>query len=96
MRCNVGEQTADDVLFEQVVFKQTQLGQTQFSSTQFVDVRFDACDLAGATWEKAHMQRVELIGCRLVGTKLLHADWNNVLIQRLQHRAGVVLGSVAA
>jgi uncharacterized protein YjbI with pentapeptide repeats len=81
VRCDVGEQTADDVLFEQVVLKQVQLGQTLFASAQFIDVRFDACDLAGATWEKAHGQRVELIGCRLVGAKLLHADWDNVLIK---------------
>ena len=80
-RYNVGDQAADDVLFEQVVFKQVQWGQTQFSSAQFIDVRFDACDLAGAAWEKAHMQRAELIGCRLVGTKLLHTDWDNVLIK---------------
>ena len=80
-RCDVGEQAADDVLWEQVVFKHVQFGQTQLSSAQFVDVHFDACDLAGASWEKAHMQRAELIGCRLVGAKLLHADWDNVLLK---------------
>jgi uncharacterized protein YjbI with pentapeptide repeats len=27
------------------------------------------------------MQRAELIGCRLVGAKLLHADWDNVFVK---------------
>lgn len=79
--CDLSEQAADDILFEQVMFKQVQFAQTLFSAAQFVDVRFAACDLAGVAWEKAHMQRTELIGCRLVGAKLLHVDFENVLIK---------------
>ncbi len=76
--------TADDVLFDRVGFKRVDLNQTHLTIPQMLDMRFEGCDLAGAEWQKAHLQRIELVGCRLTGTKLLEAELEHVLMEKCQ------------
>jgi uncharacterized protein YjbI with pentapeptide repeats len=76
------DQAADDVLFEQVVCRQISLNGSQFTLAQLLDVRLDSCDLAGSDWQRAHMQRIELLGCRLVGMKLIDSEAEHALFQR--------------
>jgi uncharacterized protein YjbI with pentapeptide repeats len=68
------EQAADDLLFEQAQLKRVSLARTQLTLSQMIDVRCDACDFAGAEWQKAHLQRIEWSGCRLVGFKLMESE----------------------
>lgn len=75
------DQVADDVLFEQVLFRRVNLMQTNLSRAQMLDVRFETCDLVGAEWEKVHLNRVECIGSRLMGLKLIKAEIENVFVK---------------
>lgn len=75
-------QAADDILFEQVIGRRLGFNQAQVSLAQLLDARFDACDFAGSEWAKAHMLRVEWIGCRLMGTRILEAQIEDVLFQK--------------
>ncbi len=75
------DQVADNVLFEQVRFRRVNLMQTNLSKAQMVDVSFETCDLVGAEWEKAHLNRVECTGSRLMALKLIKAEIENVLLK---------------
>jgi uncharacterized protein YjbI with pentapeptide repeats len=74
------EQAADDLLFEQVHLKRVMLARTELTTMQMHDVRCDVCDFAGATWENAHLNRIEWRGCRLVGFKLLESQVTDAVI----------------
>lgn len=73
--------TAEDIGFDQVVCRGVRFGQTTFRLAQLLDVQLDGCDLAGAAWEKAHLQRVELLGCRLVGLSLGECQADNLVLR---------------
>jgi uncharacterized protein YjbI with pentapeptide repeats len=75
------EQSAQQILFEQAVFKRVNFSRTRLPRVEWRDARLEACDLSGVEWEKARLRRVELIGCRLVGAKLLDAGLEDVLIR---------------
>ncbi|HEU5102790.1 MAG TPA: pentapeptide repeat-containing protein [Roseiflexaceae bacterium] len=80
--CDFSSQQADDVLFEQVVCTRVSFNQGQLTLAQLFDARLDSCDLAGAEWSKAHLRRVELGACRLVGLRLSDSSLDEVLITR--------------
>ena len=80
--CNFAQQSADDLLFEFVSCKRVSFNHTSLTLAQLFDVRLDGCDLAGAEWEKAHLRRVELSGCRLVGLRLSNSSVDDVLISK--------------
>lgn len=75
-------QTAEDVLFEQVVARRIVLNQAELTLAQLFDTRFDGCDLAGSTWDKAHWRRMEMLGCRMIGMKMMDASLEDVLFQK--------------
>ena len=74
-------QEADDVYFEAVHFKRAILNGARLPALQVVDSRFEGCDLTGTECEKAHLNRVEFIGSRIAGAKLLNASIANVLFK---------------
>ena len=67
-------QTADNVLFDRVHFKRPLFSAAQLQSAELVDVRFDSSDLSRVEWEKPRFKRVELVGSRIMGLKLLDAS----------------------
>jgi uncharacterized protein YjbI with pentapeptide repeats len=46
---------------------------------RLLDVQLEACDLTGAIWEQARLQRVTFNGCRLRGVQLLEAHCENAV-----------------
>ena len=80
--CNFASQSADDLLFEYVSCKRVSFNHTSLTLAQLFDVRLDGCDLAGAEWEKAHLRRVEMSGCRLVGMRLSASSLEDVQISK--------------
>jgi len=80
--CDFSSQHADDVLFEQVSCTRVSFNQSQLALAQLLDARLDSCDLAGAEWTKAHLRRVELSACRLVGFRLSDSSLDEVLIAK--------------
>jgi uncharacterized protein YjbI with pentapeptide repeats len=79
--CDFSSQTAADVVFDQTVCKRVNLHLAELPLAQVLDVRFDTCDLAGSTWEKAHLHRVELLGCRILGIKVSDASLEDIRFQ---------------
>jgi uncharacterized protein YjbI with pentapeptide repeats len=77
-------QAAQRVLFEQVLLKRVDLSRTRLPGVQWNDARLEGCDLSGVDWEKARLRRVEFIGCRLVGARLLDAQLDDVLFRDCQ------------
>jgi uncharacterized protein YjbI with pentapeptide repeats len=77
-------QTARGVLFDQVHFKRVDLSRTRLPSVQWCDARLEGCDLSSVDWEKARLRRVEFIGCRLVGARLLDGQFDDVLFRDCQ------------
>jgi uncharacterized protein YjbI with pentapeptide repeats len=80
--CNFASQSADDLLFEYVSCKRVSFNHTSLTLAQLFDMRLDGCDLAGAEWEKAHLRRVEMSGCRLVGMRLSASSLEDVQISK--------------
>jgi len=79
--CDLSDQAAEDVTFETTLFKHAGLSRTQLRSLQLHDVRLDSCDLAEAVWERASFNRVEAIGCRMVGWRLSQSAVRHMLIK---------------
>lgn len=78
--CDFSNQIAADIVFDQVACKRMNLHLAELQLAQVLDVRFDTCDLAGSTWEKAHMRRVEFLGCRILGIKVSNASFEDILV----------------
>lgn len=79
--CNLAGQNAANIHFEQVHLRCTGFNQTQLPKLRMLDVRIEDSDLSGAVWEQAQLQRVEFIGCRLLGTQLFAARLQNALFK---------------
>lgn len=77
-RCDLSDQAAEELLFDQVHCKRVGLSRTQLGHMQWLDVRCDVCDLTAAEWQKPHLTRVEFVGCRLMGLRLLDAELQDV------------------
>lgn len=88
--CDLTDQAAEDVTFEQVQFRSVNFGRTRLARPRFLDVRFEACDLSGVGWDKARLRRVEFIGCRLIGAKLLDGIFNDVLFKECNAELSVL------
>lgn len=77
-------QEAEDVLFEQTVCRRVHLDDVALKGSQCLDVRFDACSLLNADWEKMHCQRVEFLSSRLTGLRLVEARLDHTVFHRCQ------------
>lgn len=80
-RAELVGQIARDVTFDTVLFKHVRLGGTLLHAPHLRDVRFDTCDVAEATWDKAEMTRIEVIDSRLLGFKSSEARIHDALFK---------------
>jgi uncharacterized protein YjbI with pentapeptide repeats len=80
--CDLSGARAEDVALDRVLCQRVRLGQANLALAQLLDVRFDACDLAGSAWEKAHVRRAELLGCRAIGLTFSDASLDDVRFVR--------------
>lgn len=78
---NWAAQTTEHLSFKSSWFKQVNLEQTRFLAPKLIDLRLENCDLANAAWEKALLQRVEILGCRMTGFKAIEAHFQDVLFR---------------
>ena len=69
------------VTINQACFQNVQMPDAQFPRFDLSDIRFDKCDFANAEWEKASLNRVEFIGCRLLGFQMVKSQVNHTLIK---------------
>jgi len=73
------KQAASSVTFEQTLLRRVNFTQTRLPKLRLLDVQLDACDLTGAIWEEARLQRVSFNGCRLMGVQLLAARCEDMI-----------------
>ncbi len=79
--CSLDEQAAEQIVVQQSHLRRVGLGRTQLRSPEFVDVRFEACTLAGADWQKPQLTRVEMIDASLVGARFIDATIDDMLLR---------------
>ena len=77
-------QTAHRIHLQRLLFKTVALNQTRLEAAQLRDIRFEDCDLANATWERASGQRIEWLRCQLVGFATPEAHWSHVYLRACQ------------
>jgi uncharacterized protein YjbI with pentapeptide repeats len=75
-------QVAEDALLDRVVGLRVRLGECHLTLAQLLDVRLEGADLAGGVWEKPHLRRVEIDGCRAIGLTLSNATLDEVRWRR--------------
>jgi uncharacterized protein YjbI with pentapeptide repeats len=73
------DQSADHLIFSICHFQGVYFGRAEWPAVDMSDTRLAECDLANASWHKGILDRVEIIGCRLLGLKANEARlWNVV------------------
>lgn len=72
---------ARSMLFDQVQFTRVDLSRSRLPTIEMIDAKLDACDLAGAEWERGRFTRVEMNGCRLVGAKFFDATIDDLMVR---------------
>ena len=75
----LAKQIAASVLFEQVLLRRMNFAQSRLPKLRLHDVQLENCDLTGAVWEYARLQRVAFHACRLTGAQLLEARCEDVV-----------------
>lgn len=65
-------------------FQNVQMPDAQFPRFDLSDIRFDKCDFANTECDKASLNRVEFVGCRILGFKLIKSQVKNTLIKDCQ------------
>lgn len=91
--CDLTEQSAGNVLFEEVSLRSTIFTGSRLPRLRLLDVRLEACDLSGAFLEEARFRRVELIGCRLMGVQMLSAQLDDVHFKECNLEGAVFVSS---
>ncbi len=66
------------VLFEQVHCWHDVFLQACFTGIRLFDCLMERCDFSAVDWEKARMRRVDFLGCRLLGTNMIEATFEDV------------------
>lgn len=74
-------QSAEQIILKGVWFKQVLMEQMRLLDPKMSDLRCENCDLANATWERAILHRVEILGCRMTGFKAVEAYLQDVRFQ---------------
>lgn len=77
---DMAEVSAAGVRLERVEMERVSLARVRLPRAALVDATLTACDLAGGTWDSAHLGRVEMKGCRLVGADFSHASFGDVRV----------------
>lgn len=77
------------LLLDQIRFTRVLLSRGHLSAPEVIDARLEACDLAGAEWEKARLTRVELVGCRLTGARMIDATVDDLVATESNLEMGI-------
>lgn len=91
--CNLTDQSAGNVLFEEVSLRSTIFTGSRLPKLRLLDVRLEGCDLSGAFLEEARFRRVEFVGCRLMGVQLLSAQLDDVRFKDCNLEGAVFVSS---
>ncbi|MEW6738086.1 MAG: hypothetical protein AB1489_42820, partial [Acidobacteriota bacterium] len=78
---DISSQTGSRISIEQTLFRHVAMNDTKFPLLKLNDIFFDSCDLANAEWHKASINRIEIVGCRLTGYKVVEGVIRDALIK---------------
>jgi uncharacterized protein YjbI with pentapeptide repeats len=78
---DVSVQDARDLLLEQVHWQRGRLVGARLVAAHLRDVRFSQCDLSQAVLDKAALQRVEFLNCRLTGLQANDGRFQDLLLR---------------
>ncbi|HYP18731.1 MAG TPA: pentapeptide repeat-containing protein [Chloroflexia bacterium] len=83
---DLGGQEAGYARFESSTFSRVDMHDTRFTGLKLIDVRLDSCDMANANWGQCELQRVELLGCRMLGYGAVEGRLQDVLFKECKAR----------
>jgi uncharacterized protein YjbI with pentapeptide repeats len=79
-------QEAGYARFESGTFSRVDMHDTLFTGLKLVDTRLEGCDMANADWRQCELQRVELLGCRMLGFGAVEGRLHDVLFKECKAR----------
>jgi fluoroquinolone resistance protein len=91
---DLAEASASGVQLERVVMERVGLARANLRSAIVQDGRFDGCDMAGSVWDRAHLTRTELDGCRLVGAGFSRATFSDVRVRETNAEMVMFIGAI--
>jgi uncharacterized protein YjbI with pentapeptide repeats len=75
-------QTAANLRLRQLLCKGVSFNQTRLLAPRLTDVRFEDCDMANASWERASARRIEWIRCQMIGFAAAESHWQDVTLRQ--------------
>jgi uncharacterized protein YjbI with pentapeptide repeats len=78
----VAGQSAANLRLRQLLCKGVSFNQTRLLAPRLSDVRFEDCDMANASWERASAQRVEWVRCQMIGFTAAEAHWQDAILRQ--------------
>ena len=85
-RGTVGPLAAEHALWHNCLFRNVTFTDCRLHSAQLSDIRFEGCDLSNLALDGAALNRVEFVGCKLLGAALPDATLNHVRLERCNGR----------
>lgn len=78
--CEIVDQQADKVSFDQVVFQNVTFSECQLNHVELLDVVFDHCDLSNVHFSEAIIHRTVFRHCKMIGTDFTKARFQHMLM----------------
>ena len=85
-RGTVGPLAAEHALWHNCLFRNVTFTDCRLHGAQLSDIRFEGCDLSNLALDGAALNRVEFVGCKLLGAALPDATLNHVRLERCNGR----------
>ena len=90
---DLAEASAPGVRLERVVMERVGLARANLRTAVIQDARFDGCDAAGSRWDQAHLTRVEMDGCRLLGAGFSRATFSDLRVRDVNAEMAMFIGA---
>jgi len=90
---DLSEASASAVRLERVVMERVGLARANLRNAVVQDGRFEGCDAAGSRWDHAHLARVEMDGCRLLGAGFSRATFSDLRVREANAEMAMFIGA---
>jgi uncharacterized protein YjbI with pentapeptide repeats len=78
---NLPNTRGSGVVFDTCEIRRSAFDGSVLGRLRLLDSRLEKCNASNAAWDKAHLRRIEFLGCRLTGISLVNADGADVLFK---------------
>ena len=90
---DLSESSAPGVRLERVLMERVMLARANLRTAVVQDGRFEGCDAAGSRWDQAHLTRVEMDGCRLLGAGFSRATFSDLRVRDVNAEMAMFIGA---